>query len=71
MAVPVPEDDFWFIYRMLQRLHQPYTHEEAIEILGAERESWVRLQRVVEDLGLTDTADQHGTPPADEASPPS
>jgi hypothetical protein len=57
MPVTMSDADFDFVLAVLRRMHLPYGSDEVGEIVGLEREAWVRFERV---------AAQHGWEPPNE-----
>lgn len=59
--VTMSDADFFYLFATLRRANEPYSHEEAGEIVEMERQSWYIVERIAEEQGL-DLKDSAGQP---------
>jgi hypothetical protein len=51
MPVTLSDKDFDYVLDVLRRVHMPYGMDEVGELVGLQRECWVRFERIAADHG--------------------
>lgn len=68
--VTLTNKEFQLLYDTLKRVNEPYTHEEAGDIVEMERQAWNVIAGVAEREGVY-MADPSALPPSSGESPSS